>query len=53
MARLKPEFVAAVVRLDWKRILNPDFYARYEADWPDSVRNKAFYERWRNPENRQ
>jgi hypothetical protein len=52
-ARLKPEFVAAVVRLDWQRILSPDFYARYEADWPDSVRNKAFYERWRNPENRQ
>ncbi len=53
VARLQPEFVAAVVRLDWNRILDPDFYARYEADWPDSVRNKAFYERWRNPENRQ
>ena len=53
VARLQPEFVAAVVRLDWKRILDPDFYARYEADWPDSVRNKAFYQRWRSPENRQ
>lgn len=52
VARLKPEFVAAVVRLDWKQILSPDFYARFEADWPDSLRNKAFYERWRNAENR-
>ena len=53
VASLQPEFVAAVVRLDWQRIRSPDFYARYEVDWPDSIRNKAFYERWRNPENRQ
>jgi hypothetical protein len=52
VARLQPEFFATVVRLDWQRILDPDCYARYEADWPDSIRNKAFYERWRNPENR-
>lgn len=52
VAGLQPQFVAAVVRLDWKQILDPDFYVRYEADWPDSIRNKAFYERWRNLETR-
>lgn len=49
---LKADFLLTVVQLDWTRILDPDFYARYEADWPDSVRNKAFYERWNNEENR-
>ena len=52
VATLKPDFVETVVRLDWKQILNPDFYARYEVDWPDSVRNKAFYERWSEQERR-
>jgi hypothetical protein len=47
VGKLKPDFVDAVLRLDWKRILVPGLYARYEADWPDSVRNKAFYERWK------
>ena len=45
-SKLKPEWIQAVTQLDWGRILNPDFYARYESDWPDSVRNKAFFERW-------
>lgn len=49
---LKADFLRTVVQLDWDRILNPDFYARYEADWPDSGRNRAFYERWHNEENR-
>ena len=49
---LKADFLRTVVQLDWNRILNPDFYARYEADWPDSVRNLAFYERWNSEENR-
>lgn len=44
---VRPEFIRAVLELDWGRILRPEFYVRYEADWPDSVRNKAFYERWR------
>lgn len=46
VAKLKPEWIQAVTQLDWVRILNPDFYVRYDADWPDSVRNKAFFERW-------
>ena len=46
VAKLKPEWIQAVTQLDWGRILNPDFYVRYDADWPDSVRNKAFFERW-------
>jgi len=46
VAKLKPEWIQAVTQLDWGRILNPDFYARYDADWPDSVRNKAFFKRW-------
>ena len=44
--KLKSEFIQLVVKLDWKRILKPEHYVRYEADWPDSVRNKAFYGRW-------
>ena len=44
--KLKPEFIQLVVKLDWKRMLKPEHYVRYEADWPDSVRNKAFYGRW-------
>jgi hypothetical protein len=44
---VRAEFIRAVLELDWRRILNPEFYVRYEADWPDSIRNKAFYERWR------
>ena len=49
---LRADFLRTVVQLDWNRILNPDFYVRYEADWPDSGRNRAFYERWHNEENR-
>jgi hypothetical protein len=44
---VRAEFIRAVLELDWGRILKPEFYVRYEADWPDSVRNKAFLERWR------
>jgi hypothetical protein len=44
---VRAEFIRAVLELDWGRMLKPNLYARYEADWPDSVRNKAFYERWR------
>jgi len=44
---VRAEFIRAVLELDWRRILKPQFYVRYEADWPDSVRNKAFLERWR------
>lgn len=44
---VRAEFIKAVLELNWRRILKPQFYVRYEADWPDSVRNKAFYERWR------
>jgi hypothetical protein len=46
VTKLKPEWIQAVTQLEWERILNPDFYVRYDADWPDSVRNKAFFERW-------
>ena len=46
VAKLKPEWIQAVTQLDWVRILNLDFYVRYDADWPDSIRNKAFFERW-------
>lgn len=46
VAKLKPEWIQVVTQLDWEQILNPDFYVRYDADWPDSVRNKAFFERW-------
>jgi len=46
VARLKPEWIQAVTQLDWERILNPDFYVRYDLDWPDTARNKAFFSRW-------
>lgn len=44
---LTSEHITAIAALDWKRILEPEFYARRIADWPDSDRNKAFYERWK------
>jgi hypothetical protein len=46
VAKLKPEWIQAVTQLEWERILNPDFYVRYDLDWPDTARNKAFFERW-------
>jgi hypothetical protein len=44
---LSDEQIRVIVALQWDRILTPEFYARHIADWPDSDRNKAFYERWK------
>jgi hypothetical protein len=44
---LSDEQVRVIVALEWDHILIPEFYARPIADWPDSDRNKAFYERWK------
>lgn len=46
VGNVKPEFVKAAMDLDWKRILDPALYARYETAWPHTERNKAFYDRW-------
>lgn len=43
---VKPEFVKAALDLDWKRLLDPDIYVRYELAWPNTERNKAYYDRW-------
>lgn len=47
VAALSTVQIRVVATLDWNRILRPEFYARHIADWPDSDRNKAFYERWK------
>jgi hypothetical protein len=44
--KVKPEFIKAALDLDWKRLLDPNIYVRYEAVWPHTERNKPFYERW-------
>lgn len=44
---LSAEQIRAIAALEWEQILKPGFYARWIADWPDSDRNKAFFERWK------
>lgn len=44
--KVKPDFIRAAMALDWKRILDPRLYVRYEVAWPHTERNKPFYERW-------
>jgi hypothetical protein len=46
VAKVKPELIRAALELDWKHILDPAVYVRYEAVWPLTERNKPFYERW-------
>ncbi len=48
VSALRNELIGAAVSLDWNLLLNPDVYSRNQADWPDSARNKAYYERWQN-----
>jgi hypothetical protein len=43
---VKPEFIKAALDLDWKRLLDPNIYVRYELAWPHTERNKAYYDRW-------
>lgn len=44
--KVKPEFIQAALDLDWKRLLDPNIYVRYELAWPNTERNKAYYDRW-------
>jgi hypothetical protein len=44
--KVKAELIRAAIGLDWKRILDPGIYVRYEVAWPHTERNKPFYERW-------
>jgi hypothetical protein len=46
VAKVKPELIHAALELDWKSLLDPSVYVRYEASWPLTERNKPFYERW-------
>jgi hypothetical protein len=46
VAKVKPDLIRAALELDWKRILDPAVYVRYESSWPLTERNKPFYERW-------
>jgi hypothetical protein len=44
---LSDRLIQAAVSLDWETLLSPEVYVRYQADWPDSSRNKAYFDRWR------
>jgi len=44
--KVKPDFIKAALDLDWKSLLDPNIYVRYEVVWPHTERNKPFYDRW-------
>ena len=46
--QLSDQLIQAAVSLDWETLLKPEVYVRYQANWPDSSRNKAYFDRWRS-----
>ncbi len=50
---LKPIFYETVINQDWGKLFNTFMYIRWmEKGWPDTIKNKAFADRWLDPEKR-
>ncbi len=50
---LEPAFYETVINQDWDKLFNTFMYIRWvEKGWPDTIKNKAFADRWLNPEKR-
>lgn len=48
---LKPEFYQTVINQDWRKFYDLDMYLRWkEKGWPDVIVNRAFADRWMDPE---
>jgi len=48
---ISPAFYDAVIRQDWDRLFDTFIYLRWvEKGWPDNPRNKAFIDRWMDPQ---
>ncbi len=51
---LSDEFYSAVIKQDWDKLFNEFLYIRWiEKGWPKNIANKAFANRWLDPETRQ
>jgi len=50
VAGVRPELYRAVLAEDWKAMVESCLYVRMEGCRPDSVRNRAFAQRWINRE---
>ena len=46
VGRLPPTLCAAVLRGDWRTVLDGHLYVRAPEGWPDYVKNAAFGRRW-------
>jgi len=50
---LSSEFYSSVIKQDWDKLFNEFLYIRWiEKGWPKNIANKAFANRWLDPETR-
>lgn len=48
---IPPAFYSVVIREDWSQLFNSFVYLRWvEKGWPDTIKNKAFADRWLDPQ---
>ncbi|MCM2273808.1 MAG: hypothetical protein NDI75_03280 [Candidatus Didemnitutus sp.] len=46
VAQVNRAFAAAVLRADWDALLDGHLYVRGLGNWPDTIKNRAFGQRW-------